>query len=199
MLSVQVLLETTKKIEFEGKTYDYVFDVDIEDGKPPLKLPINVSDNPYTAADDFLARYELPMSYRDQVVQFILKNTNGISLDQPNDNASSSAVSPSKTSVMKVLPVKQYLIMENYNPDTIFNGIVKINSNEKTFDDEILAQIGGALHDIDESWELLLSFANTIRSNWEIKTPAYDIVRLIVKKITLFFRYKRLHRRRLGQ
>ena len=172
-----------KKIEFEGKTYDYVFDVDIEDGKPPLKLPINVSDNPYTAADDFLARYELPMSYRDQVVQFILKNTNGISLDQPNDNASSSAVSPSKTSVMKVLPVKQYLIMENYNPDTIFNGIVKINSNEKTFDDEILAQIGGALHDIDESWELLLSFANTIRSNWEIKTPAYDIVRLIVKKI----------------
>lgn len=171
-----------KKIEFEGKTYDYVFDVDIEDGKPPLKLPINVSDNPYTAADNFLARYELPMSYRDQVVQFILKNTNGISLDQPNDNASSSAVSPSKTSVMKVLPVKQYLIMENYNPDTIFNGIVKINSNEKTFDDEILAQIGGALHDIDESWELLLSFANTIRSNWEIKTPAYDIVRLIVKK-----------------
>ncbi|CAI4962504.1 ANL_collapsed_G0031750.mRNA.1.CDS.1 [Saccharomyces cerevisiae] len=172
-----------KKIEFEGKTYDYVFDVDIEDGKPPLKLPINVSDNPYTAADDFLARYELPMSYRDQVVQFILKNTNGISLDQPNDNASSSAVSPSKTSVMKVLPVKQYLIMENYNPDTIFNGIVKINSNEKTFDDEILAQIGGALHDIDESWELLLSFANTIRSNWEIKTPAYDILRLIVKKL----------------
>ena len=172
-----------KKIEFEGKTYDYVFDVDIEDGKPPLKLPINVSDNPYTAADDFLARYELPMSYRDQVVQFILKNTNGISLDQPNDNASSSAVSPSKTSVMKVLPVKQYLIMENYNPDTIFNGIVKINSNEKTFDDEILAQIGGALHDIDKSWELLLSFANTIRSNWEIKTPAYDIVRLIVKKL----------------
>lgn len=172
-----------KKIEFEGKTYDYVFDVDIEDGKPPLKLPINVSDNPYTAADDFLARYELPMSYRDQVVQFILKNTNGISLDQPNDNASSSAVSPSKTSVMKVLPVKQYLIMENYTPDTIFNGIVKINSNEKTFDDEILAQIGGALHDIDESWELLLSFANTIRSNWEIKTPAYDIVRLIVKKL----------------
>ncbi|CAD6635305.1 BAG_1a_G0030850.mRNA.1.CDS.1 [Saccharomyces cerevisiae] len=174
-----------KKIEFEGKTYDYVFDVDIEDGKPPLKLPINVSDNPYTAADDFLARYELPMSYRDQVVQFILKNTNGISLDQPisNDNASSSAVSPSKTSVMKVLPVKQYLIMENYNPDTIFNGIVKINSNEKTFDDEILAQIGGALHDIDESWELLLSFANTIRSNWEIKTPAYDIVRLTVKKL----------------
>ncbi|AJS53020.1 BMC_2a_G0032230.mRNA.1.CDS.1 [Saccharomyces cerevisiae] len=172
-----------KKVEFEGKTYDYVFDVDIEDGKPPLKLPINVSDNPYTAADDFLARYELPMSYRDQVVQFILKNTNGISLDQPNDNASSSAVSPPKTSVMKVLPVKQYLIMENYNPDTIFNGIVKINSNEKTFDDEILAQIGGALHDIDESWELLLSFANTIRSNWEIKTPAYDIVRLIVKKL----------------
>ncbi|QHS74394.1 Doa1p [Saccharomyces paradoxus] len=174
-----------KKVEFEGKTYDYVFDVDIEDGKPPLKLPINVSDNPYTAADNFLARYELPTSYRDQVVQFILKNTNGVSLDEEisNDNAPSSALPPPKTSVMKVLPVKQYLVMDSFNPDTIFNGIVKINSNEKTFDDEILAQIGGALHDIDESWELLLSFANTIRSNWEVKTPAYDIVRLIVKDL----------------
>ena len=174
-----------KKVEFEGKTYDYVFDVDIEDGKPPLKLPINVSDNPYTAADNFLARYELPTSYRDQVVQFILKNTNGVSLDEEisNDNAPSSALPPPKTSVLKVLPVKQYLVMDSFNPDTIFNAIVKINSNEKTFDDEILAQIGGALHDIDESWELLLSFANTIRSNWEVKTPAYDIVRLIVKDL----------------
>ena len=27
----------------EGKEYDYVFDVDIQDGVPPLKLPYNVN------------------------------------------------------------------------------------------------------------------------------------------------------------
>lgn len=28
---------------YEGKEYDYVFDVDIQDGAPPLKLPYNAS------------------------------------------------------------------------------------------------------------------------------------------------------------
>lgn len=27
----------------EGKEYDYVFDVDVQEGVPPLKLPYNVS------------------------------------------------------------------------------------------------------------------------------------------------------------
>ena len=28
---------------YQGKEYDYVFDVDIKDGAPPLKLPYNVT------------------------------------------------------------------------------------------------------------------------------------------------------------
>ena len=35
----------------EGKQYDFVFDVDVADGMPPLKLPVNKGDNPYIAAD----------------------------------------------------------------------------------------------------------------------------------------------------
>lgn len=35
----------------EGQQYDFVFDVDVADGVPPLKLPVNKGDNPYTAAD----------------------------------------------------------------------------------------------------------------------------------------------------
>jgi phospholipase A-2-activating protein len=34
-----------RKQLYNGKEYDYVFDVDIEDGKPPLKLPYNLSGN----------------------------------------------------------------------------------------------------------------------------------------------------------
>lgn len=32
-----------RKQLYQGKEYDYVFDVDIKDGVPPLKLPYNVS------------------------------------------------------------------------------------------------------------------------------------------------------------
>jgi phospholipase A-2-activating protein len=32
-----------RKQLYEGKEYDYVFDVDVSEGMPPLKLPFNVS------------------------------------------------------------------------------------------------------------------------------------------------------------
>lgn len=64
----------------EGREYDYVFDVDIQDGVPPLKLPYNANENPYNAAQRFLASHDLPMSYIDQVVQFIQQNTTGVNL-----------------------------------------------------------------------------------------------------------------------
>lgn len=32
-----------RKQLYQGKEYDYVFDVDIQDGVPPLKLPFNVT------------------------------------------------------------------------------------------------------------------------------------------------------------
>lgn len=165
-----------KKTEFEGKKYDFVFDVDIEDGKPPLKLPVNTGDNPYTLADDFLARNDLPSSYRDQVVNFILKNTGSMSFDTRPE------IMPQQASY-SVLPVKQFLCMADYNPETIFNGIVKLNTTENTFDDESLAEIGAALHSIDESWELLYSYAARIRSEWQVKVPAYDLMRIIVSKL----------------
>ncbi|KDD71777.1 PFU domain-containing protein, partial [Helicosporidium sp. ATCC 50920] len=57
-----------------GREWDYVFDVDIDDSAPRLKLAIDRADNPYDAADRFLQENALPDSYRDQVVQFILRN-----------------------------------------------------------------------------------------------------------------------------
>lgn len=68
---------------YEGKEYDYVFDVDIADGVPPLKLPFNSSENPYAAAQRFLEKNDLPQEYIDQVVKFIETNTAGVSLGAP--------------------------------------------------------------------------------------------------------------------
>lgn len=66
----------TKKL-YEGKEYDYVFDVDIADGVPALKLPHNASDNPFASATRFLEKNGLPNTYVDTVVNFINKNTEG--------------------------------------------------------------------------------------------------------------------------
>ncbi|KAG2067056.1 PFU-domain-containing protein [Suillus decipiens] len=78
-----------RKQLFNGKEYDYVFDVDVQEGAPPLKLPFNVSENPYAAAQSFLEQNDLSTNYIDEVVKFIEKNTSGVNL-----GASSEYVDP---------------------------------------------------------------------------------------------------------
>lgn len=67
--------DASGKTVFEGKPYDFVFNVDVEDGKPPLKLPYNRGDDVYQAAHAFLVKNLLPGDYLEQVVDFILKNS----------------------------------------------------------------------------------------------------------------------------
>ena len=59
----------------DGKTYDYVFDIDIGDGIPPLKLPYNNNQDPYHVAQDFIHQHELPQAYLDEIAGFIVKNS----------------------------------------------------------------------------------------------------------------------------
>ncbi len=71
-----------RKQDYLGQDYDYVFDVDIKEGAPPLKLPYNLSQNPYEAATKFLQDNELPIGYLDQVANFIVTNTRGATIGQ---------------------------------------------------------------------------------------------------------------------
>lgn len=175
-----------QKTEFEGQMFDYVFDVDIKEGEPPLKLALNVTDNPYEVADKFLMKYDLPSSYREQIVEFIIKNASGVTLGEldtaptqgNNNNNFKQDIKP-----MKVLPSKTYLTMKKYKSESIFNGIVKFNSSTTIFNDEDLALIGTALDDVDTHFELLYDIANKIKDQWENKLPAFDIIRLIVHKL----------------
>ena len=77
-----------------GKEYDYVFDVDIEDGKPALKLPYNLSQNPYEAATKFIENNKLPITYLDQVANFITSNTQGATLGQSAEAPSAPGSDP---------------------------------------------------------------------------------------------------------
>jgi phospholipase A-2-activating protein len=135
-----------RKTEYLGHDYDYVFDVDIEDGKPPLKLPYNVSQNPYEAATKFIGDNELPISYLDQVANFITQNTQGAVIGQsqeatpaggdpwgserryrPGDATSEETQQPAPEPLPKVLPQKTYLSIKTANLKIITKKLQEIN------------------------------------------------------------------------
>ncbi|KAI9844062.1 MAG: hypothetical protein M1838_002334 [Thelocarpon superellum] len=136
-----------RKKDYLGQDYDYVFDVDIEDGAPPLKLPYNLSENPYEAATRFVQNNELPMTYLDQVTNFIVTNTQGATIGQsaapapapagadpwgsesryrPGDAPAPPppAAAPSRS---KVLPQTTYLSIKQANLPTIRKKIGELN------------------------------------------------------------------------
>ena len=53
-----------------------------------MKLPYNLSQNPYEAATSFIAHNELPVSYLDQVADFITSNTKGATIGQAQEQIS---------------------------------------------------------------------------------------------------------------
>jgi phospholipase A-2-activating protein len=144
-ISVGTVVDATgaaNKISFNGEDYDYVFDVDIEDGKPPLKLPYNANENPYESARKFLETNKLPMTYLDEVTNFIIKNSQGAAIGsqsqgqgadpwgtesryRPGEQSSQSKSVPS--SVSSILPQKQYLAISTGNHQMILKKIKEFN------------------------------------------------------------------------
>ena len=133
-----------KKTSHAGKDYDYVFDVDIEEGKPPLKLPYNHSQNPYEAATNFIQDNELPMTYLDQVANFISTNTQGATIGQsqepagadpwgtgaryrPGEAAPATSQPRMPTTRSKVIPQTTYLSIKTANLRTIITKISQFN------------------------------------------------------------------------
>lgn len=127
-----------KKVEYMGKSYDYVFDVAIEDGAPALKLPYSLSQNPYEAASKFLGDNELPQTYLDQVTNFIVENTKGATIGQssgpavdefgtgryqPGDGSASQAP-PAK----KLLPQDKYLTLATAKFDPVVKKVLSISA-----------------------------------------------------------------------
>uniref|UniRef100_A0A0P4WEV7 Phospholipase A-2-activating protein n=1 Tax=Scylla olivacea TaxID=85551 RepID=A0A0P4WEV7_SCYOL len=70
---------TSGKVLHEGKEYDYVFDVELDQGNI-LKLPYNTCEDPYFAAQRFIHKHDLPQDFLDRVANFIMENTKGVTL-----------------------------------------------------------------------------------------------------------------------
>ncbi|CAL0329220.1 unnamed protein product [Lupinus luteus] len=125
----------------DGAQYDYVFDVDIGDGMPTRKLPYNRSDNPYDVADKWLLKESLPLSFREQIVQFILQNTGqkDITFDAsfrdpytgsnayiPGQSSQVSGISAKPT--FKHIPKKGMLVFDAAQFDGILKKITEFNN-----------------------------------------------------------------------
>eukprot|EP00252_Welwitschia_mirabilis_P020798 TRINITY_DN5175_c0_g1_i1.p1 TRINITY_DN5175_c0_g1~~TRINITY_DN5175_c0_g1_i1.p1 ORF type:complete len:778 (+),score=142.56 TRINITY_DN5175_c0_g1_i1:80-2413(+) len=148
----------------DGIPYDYVFDVDIGDGEPTRKLPYNRGDNPYSVADQWLLKEGLPLLHREQVVEFIVKNT-GQSSNVPSANSfsyvdpytganayvpgqqsssTSASVSGSSKYNFKHIPKKGFLVFDSAQYDGIMRKVAEFNSalsssNSKEQDQRILS------------------------------------------------------------
>uniref|UniRef100_A0A0D6QXS4 Phospholipase A-2-activating protein n=1 Tax=Araucaria cunninghamii TaxID=56994 RepID=A0A0D6QXS4_ARACU len=126
----------------DGVPYDHVFDVDIGDGEPIRRLPYNRGDNPYYVAEQWLLKEGLPLTYREQVVEFILKNTGQSNV--PLDNSfvdpytGASAYVPGQTSPLmpsltqkysfKHIPKRGMLFFDMAQYDGILRKIAEFNS-----------------------------------------------------------------------
>ncbi|KAL6941841.1 hypothetical protein ACO0QE_003000 [Hanseniaspora vineae] len=175
-----------KKVEHEGKKYDYVFDVDIEEGKPPLKLPYNANDNVYSVAENFLSKYELPAYYREDIVKFIIQNTGGVAMDNADpatqaQPASTYAVPASKIQGFPyTIHYLQYLKLANFKKEALLKGLAKININEETqIAEEQMVEFQNALDNPASNVDFLYTQAEFIKHNWKMQLPAYDIMRII--------------------
>jgi phospholipase A-2-activating protein len=137
-----------QKVNYKGKEYDYVFDVDIEDGKPALKLPYNVTQNPHEVATKWLQDHGLPLTYLEETANFIVRGTQGTALGQPapepelsgpdplgtesryRPGAVSSYQPPASVSSIsaKRLPQKEYVSIVAGKPDATYQQILKLNT-----------------------------------------------------------------------
>lgn len=131
-----------RKQLYKGREYDFVFDVDFQEGAPPLKLPYNASENPFDAARRFLEDNELPMTYLDTVGNFIVTNAKGVELGGSQDRGgpdpwgtenryrpgeTSSPAPRPQQSKQKFTPQKAYLSIVAANLSTIQKKINEIN------------------------------------------------------------------------
>ncbi|CCE85771.1 Piso0_005399 [Millerozyma farinosa CBS 7064] len=188
-----------QKHEFNGNLWDYLFDVDIADGAPPLKLPYNSNENPYTAAERFLADNELPASYKDEVVRFIMQNTGGVSLDRQGVDAGTGASNPVtdsepkkvKDTVKGILPQTSFIDFKTFKGDSIVNGLRNFNEaqvSEAKLSEEEISDIQGCLNVLasSDAVKIVTQYVPKITSLWESKHKlvGYDLLRISLPRIT---------------
>lgn len=179
-----------------------MFDVDTEEGKPPLKLPYNLSDDMYQAATKFLNDNNLPITYLESVAGFIRDNTKDAVPGRSSHSAPSSQQQPTTRSVATYLPHTEYLALtqarlepalkklKEFNAEHIKSGNkhIALNPDNVSFLETLVqtlatapsAQNKGGLPNPEGSKQIL----STIVTQWPYgnRLPALDILRCLAAR-----------------
>ncbi|VDM62738.1 unnamed protein product [Angiostrongylus costaricensis] len=82
-------VQPTQRVTVDGKEYDYAFDVTVDDGRK-LRLPYNLDEDPEVAAQRFVEKHNLPISFLAKVTGLLRSQ----SCDSSNTSQSSEFLDP---------------------------------------------------------------------------------------------------------
>ena len=71
--------------------YDFIFDVELDKDRPPLKLPYNVGDDPQSAARNFLQQNDVDERFLETVADYIRSRAVSHDSVPPNTTVSDSS------------------------------------------------------------------------------------------------------------
>ena len=83
------------KTEFEGKMYDRVVDVAMGEGQPALKIAFNHGDDAAVVAQAYIRKHGLHQQFFQEIVEFIKKNQEPVSMASARSSFPCGATSPS--------------------------------------------------------------------------------------------------------
>ncbi|CAJ0608269.1 unnamed protein product [Cylicocyclus nassatus] len=105
-------VQPTQRVVVDGKEYDFAFDVTIDDGRK-LRLPYNLDEDPDVAAQRFVEKHNLPISFLAKV-SGLLRSQTGVS-----SNSRSTTFYDPFTGVGRYVPGEKPAVSTNGNLDPL--------------------------------------------------------------------------------
>ncbi|CCG84657.1 protein of unknown function [Taphrina deformans PYCC 5710] len=177
----EVMGASAKRVEHEGKEWDFVFDVDIAEGVPPLKLPYNTEENPYEAANRFIAKNGLDVGFQAQIVKFIETNTGGIPLGVPKTQTDTTSKTD-VTSNSSLTPQLTMLSMTTGNSVPILKKLKEFVAATNMNDSLYVLDKLDTSKPSQEQIALLLQVIDSLPR--EQRFPALDLLRMCIPNVS---------------
>lgn len=174
-------LTGSKKTLYNGKVYDYVFDVEFESSKTPLKLPCDRNENPYEVASKFISNNNLSPDLIHEIVDFLIKNIETKTIQVVDSNLFNPYLNSEASSNNKV-EGSNIPLLKSVNYEGLIKKISEFNKIECGFNIDMKF-----LSSLKNSLEKNIPFADTQTMLQAIKKwdanrifPLIDALRVII-------------------
>uniref|UniRef100_A0A452HA80 Phospholipase A-2-activating protein n=1 Tax=Gopherus agassizii TaxID=38772 RepID=A0A452HA80_9SAUR len=183
--------QTSGRVLFEGKEYDYVFTIDVNENGPSYKLPYNISDDPWLTAYNFLQKNDLNAMFLDQVAKFIIDNTKGQMLGNTDTGFSdpftgSGRYVPGSSSGSNAVPAPDpFTGAGRYVPGSASNVVAPLSGGVDPFTGKLKELNGSAPEEqkLTEDDLILLEKLLFVTCNTSLETPTAQQLQTLWKAI----------------